>query len=206
MKEDMSQASRIINLAILLSGSGRTLQNFIDLIKAGELAARITVVISSVEGAYGLERAKQNNIPAHLIPRKAFANKKDFSDAIVKCLAQYPVDFVLMAGFIHLFLIPDELMGKVINIHPALLPKFGGKGMYYHHVHEAVLRAGEKESGCTVHFADNIYDHGPIILQRRVPVLPGDTPESLAERVFKEECIAYPEAVRLLAQQKAGKA
>jgi formyltetrahydrofolate-dependent phosphoribosylglycinamide formyltransferase len=198
----MPENCRILNLAVLLSGSGRTLQNFVDLIKAGNLPARIVVVVSSVEGAYGLERAKQNNIPAHLIRRKDFPDKRTFSDAIAKCLSQYQIDYVLMAGFLHLFLIADALKGKVVNIHPALLPKFGGKGMYYHHVHEAVLKAGEKESGCTVHFADDVYDHGHIILQRSVPVLPGDTADTLADRVFKEECIAYPEAVRLLAEGK----
>jgi phosphoribosylglycinamide formyltransferase-1 len=101
-----------------------------------------------------------------------------------------------MAGFLSLWTIPPDLAGRVLNIHPALLPKFGGKGMHGHHVHEAVLAAHETESGCTVHYADNTYDTGPIILQRKVPVLPADTPDSLAARVFEQECLAYPEAIR----------
>jgi phosphoribosylglycinamide formyltransferase-1 len=105
-----------------------------------------------------------------------------------------------MAGFLSLWEIPPELHGLVLNIHPALLPKFGGKGMHGHHVHEAVLAAGETESGCTVHYADNTYDTGPIIVQRRVPVRPGDTADTLAARVFEQECIAYPEAIRIVSR------
>ena len=105
-----------------------------------------------------------------------------------------------MAGFLSLWRVPDELYGRVINIHPALLPDFGGSGMYGRSVHQAALRAGRSESGCTVHFCDNEYDRGPIILQRKVPVLPDDTPESLAARVFEQECIALPETIQLFAE------
>ncbi|MDQ7779421.1 MAG: phosphoribosylglycinamide formyltransferase [Planctomycetota bacterium] len=198
----MQENAKPVNLAILLSGSGRTLLNFIERIKARTLPARIVVVISSVKDAYGLERARQHGIPNHLIERPGYKTVAGFSEAIVKCVAQYPVDLVVMAGFIHLFKIPAHFKNRVMNIHPALLPKYGGKGMYYHHVHEAVLKAGEKESGCTVHFADNVYDHGPIIVQRRVAVQPGDTPDTLAAKVFAEECVAYPEAITLFAQGK----
>jgi formyltetrahydrofolate-dependent phosphoribosylglycinamide formyltransferase len=191
-----------INLGILLSGSGRTLQNFVELIKTGQLPARIQVVIGSKEDAYGLERARQNNLPAHLIKRNDFKSTEEFSRAVTATLKKYPIDLVTMAGFIHLYKIPAEYEGKVMNIHPALLPQFGGKGYYYHHVHEAVLESGARFSGCTVHFADNTYDHGPIIIQRVIPVLDDDTPETLAERVFKEECLAYPEAIRLFAQKR----
>jgi phosphoribosylglycinamide formyltransferase-1 len=110
-----------------------------------------------------------------------------------------------MAGFLSLWTIPSDFQGRVLNIHPALLsptegghPRFGGKGMHGHHVHEAVLAAGETESGCTVHYADNTYDTGPIILQKKVPVLPTDTPDALAARVFEQEKFAYPEAIRLV--------
>ena len=106
---------------------------------------------------------------------------------------------VCMGGFLSLWLFPDEFYARVMNIHPALLPDFGGKGMHGHHVHEAVLAAGRVVSGCTVHFCDNKYDHGPIILQRQIPVKPGDTPDTLAARVFEEECVAYPEAVQAFA-------
>jgi folate-dependent phosphoribosylglycinamide formyltransferase PurN len=105
-----------------------------------------------------------------------------------------------MAGLIHLYLIPEKYKWRVMNIHPALLPEHGGKGWYYHHVHERVLKSGARESGCTVHFADNIYDHGPIILQKKLPVLADDTPETLAARVFELECVAYPEAIQLFAE------
>jgi folate-dependent phosphoribosylglycinamide formyltransferase PurN len=116
-------------------------------------------------------------------------------------LDRYDIDLIVMAGLLQKYLFPERFKGRVLNIHPGLLPRYGGLGMYGHHVHEAVLAAGDTESGLTVHIADDEYDHGPIVLQRKVPVLPGDTPETLAERVFEAECEAYPEAVRLMAAQ-----
>ncbi len=192
-----------VKLGVLLSGGGRTLQNLIDRIGNGQLPARIEVVVSSSHKASGLERARRHGIPAVVVDRKSFGDPQAFSDAITHRLEEHPIDLVIMAGFLHLYLFPEKWKGRVLNIHPALLPDFGGKGFYGHHVHEAVLRSGVKESGCTVHFADNQYDRGPIILQRRVPVLPGDTPDTLAERVFAEECIAYPEAIIRVATGKA---
>jgi formyltetrahydrofolate-dependent phosphoribosylglycinamide formyltransferase len=193
-----------VRLGVLLSGSGRTLQNLIDRIAAGTLPARIQVVVSSSPGAYGLERARNHGIPSAVVDRKAFKDAPSFSDAVTAALgAREPIDLVIMAGFLHLYVFPDRWDRRVLNIHPALLPDFGGKGFYGHHVHEAVLQAGRGESGCTVHYADRHYDRGPIILQRRVPVLPGDTPDTLAERVFQEECIAYPEAILRVAEGKA---
>ncbi|MEK7449828.1 MAG: phosphoribosylglycinamide formyltransferase [Planctomycetota bacterium] len=189
-----------INIAVLLSGSGRTLQNFIDLIDQKKLAAGIQAVISSKEGAYGLERAKKHNIPNYLIPRKNYQSTEEFSEAINQVLKKHPVDLIVMAGFIHLYKIPPEYQGKVMNIHPALLPAFGGKGYYTDKVHQAVLKSGARTSGCTVHFADNAYDRGPIIIQKVIPVLDNDTPETLAERVFQQECLAYPEAIQLFAE------
>lgn len=191
-----------LKLAVLISGSGRTLQNFIDLIAQGELPARIQVVISSRADAYGVERARRHNLPVEVIPRKSYPSEESFSDAISGVLDRTGADLVLMSGFLSLYKIPPRYRGRVMNIHPALLPRFGGRKMYGHRVHEAVLEAGATESGCTVHFADNEYDHGPVIVQRKVPVLPNDTPDSLAERVFREECLAYPEAVRLYAEGK----
>jgi formyltetrahydrofolate-dependent phosphoribosylglycinamide formyltransferase len=192
-----------VHLGILLSGGGRTLQNLIDRIAAGTLDAKIDVVVSSDPAAHGLDRARQAGLPAVAVDRKSHRDARSFSDAITKALAPYPIDLVIMAGFIQLYLFPPDYEGRVLNIHPALLPKFGGKGFYGHRVHEAVLAAGEKESGCTVHFADHRYDRGSIILQRRVPVLPGDTADTLADRVFQEECEAYPEAIRRVASGKA---
>lgn len=190
-----------VRLAILISGNGRTLQNFIDLIEKGDLPARIQVVISSRAGAFGVERARKHGLSVEVVPRRTYPSPEAFSNAITGVLDRYGIDLVLMAGFLCLYRIPPRYANRVMNIHPALLPAFGGPGMYGHRVHEAVLAAGVKESGCTVHLADNLYDHGPILLKRTVPVLPQDTPQSLAERVFREECVAYPEAVRQYADK-----
>lgn len=194
-----------LRLGILISGSGATLENLAAAIARRELSAQITTVIASNDTCYGIQRARRLNLPVTVISRKQAApplSLEAFSRQIAQHLRHHRVELVLMAGFLSLWQIPDDLAGKVMNIHPALLPKFGGAGMHGHHVHEAVLAAGEKESGCTVHFADNTYDHGPIILQKRVPVLPTDTTETLARRIFEQECLAYPEAVRLFAAGK----
>ena len=182
-------------LAILISGSGRTLQNFIEEIAAKRLDARIKVVVSSAPDAGGNEKARRAKIPLVVVDPKSPA----FSETVSMAVDNHQVDLVLMAGFIRLWKFPAKYKGRVLNIHPALLPKFGGKGMYGHRVHEAVLASGAKESGCTVHIADLEYDRGPIVLQRKVKVKPGDTPDDLAARVFAEECVAYPEAVRQVA-------
>jgi len=192
----------VIRLGILISGSGATLENIAAAIASKELCAHIVTVIASNATCYGIERAKRLNLPVTIISRKQACSLEAFSQQIAQHLRDHHVELTLMAGFLSLWQIPDDLIGKVMNIHPALLPKFGGTGMHGHHVHEAVLAAGEKESGCTVHFADNTYDHGPIILQKRVPVLPADTPDSLAKRVFEQECLAYPEAIRLFAARQ----
>lgn len=194
-----------INLAVLISGSGRTLQNFIELIGQGKLPAKIQVVVSSKPGVRGLERARENNIPAFVVERRKYKTKDEFSAAINGILEKYQVDLIALAGFLSLYVILDEYRGKVMNIHPALLPEFGGDGFYGDRVHQAVLDAKRQESGCTVHFADNTYDTGPIIAQKRVPVLPGDTVHTLADRVFEAEKEAYPEAIRLFAQGRLTK-
>jgi phosphoribosylglycinamide formyltransferase-1 len=188
-----------VRLGVLLSGSGRTLQNLIDRIEDGSLPARIAVVVSSHPDVKGLDRARGKKIPAVTVDYKQFEDAKAFSAAVTQELDRHPIDLVIMAGFIRRYLFPKKYEGRVLNIHPALLPDFGGKGYYGHHVHEAVLKSGAKESGCTVHLADLQYDRGPILLQKRVPVLPGDTPDALAERVFQAECEAYPEAIRRMA-------
>lgn len=189
-----------IHLAVLLSGTGRTLQNLIDKIEQGLLNAKIRVVVSSRADAFGLQRAKKHNIPTVVVERKRYKGVEEFSNEITTQLDKYEVDLVIMAGFNCLYKIPDKYGGRVMNIHPALIPSFCGKNYWGEKVHKAVLDSGVKVSGCTVHFADNTYDNGPIILQRVVPVINGDTPESLAKRVFKEECLAYPEAIRLFQQ------
>ncbi len=191
-----------LRLAVLLSGGGTTLQNILDLIDADELPARVVTVIGSKPEAYGLERARRKNIDTHVIRRRDSADAAAFSDEITATLKPCEPDLILMAGFMLLYRIPEEFMGKVMNIHPALIPAFCGKGYYGHYVHEAVLEYGAKVSGCTVHFVDNEYDKGPIIIQKAVHVPEDATPETLAAKVFEKECEAYPEAIRLFAEKR----
>ena len=185
-----------IRIAVALSGGGRTLENFFEKIAAGELDAEITSVASSGSKAFGLERAKKRNVPTSVFIRKNFPDDSAYSAAIIKFFDERPSDLILLAGFLKLFHIPPEWTGRVMNIHPALIPAFCGHGLYGHHVHESVIKSGTRISGCTVHFVDNVYDHGQTIVQRVAPVKPDDTPDALADRVFAEECVAYPEAVR----------
>jgi formyltetrahydrofolate-dependent phosphoribosylglycinamide formyltransferase len=192
--------SNMLNLAILISGSGTTLQNLIDKINDKTLNANIQIVISSTPDTHGIKRAEQNNIPVAIVQRKGFNNSDIFSNSIINEIEKYSVDLIILAGFLHLFKIPDKYTGKIMNIHPGLIPSFCGKGYYGQHVHEAVIESGVKVSGCTVHFVDNEYDCGPIIIQRVVQVHEDDSPDTLAQRVFKEECIAYPEAINLFAE------
>jgi len=195
-------SARKIKLAVLLSGSGRTLDNFFQQIDEGSLPAAVAVVIGSRPDALGLEKARDRGVPAVCVPRKSFRDDSAFSAAVDTELEKYQPHLILLAGFMHFYHVPGKYLGRVMNIHPALIPAFCGKGFYGHHVHEAVIRYGAKISGCTVHFADNVYDHGPIILQRCVPVLEADTPDTLAARVFEQECLAYPEAVKLFAEDR----
>lgn len=187
-------------LAVLLSGSGTTLQNLIDRIDAGELDAQVVCVISSRAGVYGLERADRRNIPTAVVARKAHADLASFSTAMWDVITPYAPDLVVLAGFMSLLSVPPAFKNRIINVHPALIPAFCGRGMYGHHVHEAVLAYGAKLSGATVHFVDEKYDNGPIILQESVPVLEDDTPDTLAERVQAKERELYPKAIQLFAQ------
>ncbi len=187
-------------LAVFLSGGGTTLRNLLEKIAAGLLDAEVRLVISSSGKARGLQYAAEASIPSLVIRAGDYGTAEAYRDAMFQPCRDAGVQLVVMGGFLKHVLIPDDFEGRVINIHPALIPAFCGKGYYGHHVHEAVLEYGAKVSGCTVHFADNQYDHGPIILQRTVPVLDDDTPETLAARVFEQECKAYPEAIQLYAQ------
>jgi phosphoribosylglycinamide formyltransferase-1 len=189
-----------IRLAVLLSGNGTTLQNLLDRIADGRLHAQVVVVVSNRSDAFGLERGRRAGVPAFVVERSGCASRDEFSQRVFDLCRQHGAELVCMAGFLQLLPIPVDFTGRVMNIHPALIPAFCGKGFYGHRVHEAVLEYGAKVSGCTVHFADNAYDHGPIILQRVVPVLDDDTPDTLAARVFEQECEAYPEAITLFAQ------
>jgi formyltetrahydrofolate-dependent phosphoribosylglycinamide formyltransferase len=190
-----------IRLAVLLSGGGRTLQNFIDLIAKGDLDASVEVVVASNSTADGLQRARDAGIDAHVVRLRDFETNDAFSEAITRVLDDYKIDLVVGAGFTQLYKYPPKFKDRMLNVHPALLPKYGGQGMYGHHVHEAVIAAGEVESGCTVHLTTHEYDKGPIVVQKRVPVLPDDTPETLADRVFEAELEAYPEAIRIMAMR-----
>jgi formyltetrahydrofolate-dependent phosphoribosylglycinamide formyltransferase len=189
-----------LRLAVLLSGGGTTLQNLIDHIDAGTLSAAIVVVISSRADAYGLVRAQRHGLEAVCIPWKASRDAQTYADDVNRTLDRYRPDLIALAGYLHVFRVAPHYRGRVMNIHPSLIPAFCGKGFYGLRVHRAALAYGVKVSGCTVHFADETYDHGPIILQRVVPVLAHDTPERLAERVAVEERKAYPEAIQLFAE------
>lgn len=185
-------------IAVLISGGGTTLRNLIALRDRGELPVDIRLVISSNPAAKGLEFAKAAVIAALVVEKKSKSSEVYAADIFEPC-RQAGVQLVVMGGFLKHVAIPPDFENRVINIHPALIPAFCGKGLYGHHVHEAVLEYGAKISGCTVHFVDNHYDHGPIVLQRVVPVLDDDTSDTLAARVFEAECQALPEAIRLIA-------
>lgn len=186
-----------IQLAILLSGSGTTLQNLVDRIGDGSLNARIVTVIASRPGIKGIDRAREAGLPCHLVEAAKYSDVCEFSRNVFAICEQAQAELICLAGWLSLLDIPPAFDGRIMNIHPALLPSFGGKGMYGRRVHQAVLDHGCKISGCTVHFVDREYDAGPIILQRACPVLEDDTAESLAHRVFEEEKIAYPQAIQM---------
>ncbi len=201
-QKDSPQKTKHLRLGFLISGSGRTMMNIHELIKQKQLNAEIATVISSRSETAGVEKAKAAKLPLEIIRKKDFPDLDGFSKQIRKNLLAAKVDLVIQAGWLCLWKIPAEFENRVVNIHPALLPSFGGQGMWGHHVHEAVLKTGCKISGCTVHFCTNEYDKGPIIVQRTCPVMDDDNPDKLAARVFEQECIAYPEAIRLFAADK----
>ncbi|HEV3003318.1 MAG TPA: phosphoribosylglycinamide formyltransferase [Pirellulales bacterium] len=187
-----------LKLVVLISGGGTTLDNLIAKIGAGRLDAQIGLVVSSNPTAGGLDIAQAAGIAAKVIERRTFASLADYSRAVFDVCRNAQPDVVVMAGFLRFVTIPADFAWRVVNIHPALIPAFCGRGFYGLRVHQAVLTYGAKLSGCTVHFVDNQYDHGPIILQRAVKVAADDTPESLAARVFEAECEAYPDALRAI--------
>ena len=186
-----------MKLAVLVSGSGTTLQNLLDEIAAGRLNAEVRVVIASRPGIKGLERAAAAKVMNFIVDRSAYEECAAFSEAVFSLCDDAEVDLICLGGWLCLLDVPERYAGRVLNIHPALLPNFGGKGMYGRRVHQAVIDHGCKISGCTVHFVDATYDNGPIILQRACPVLEDDTADSLAHRVFEEEKTAYADALRL---------
>lgn len=192
----------MLNVAVLGSGRGSNFQAILNAIDAGTLqGVRIALVLSNNSGAGILNIARSRGLPAVHMSEKQFHNEPSFVDAFLATLHRHGADFVALAGYMKR--VPPRVIAtfrnRIVNIHPALLPKFGGKGMYGIHVHEAVLAAGEKVSGATVHIVDEEYDRGPIVLQRQVAVRPDDTPETLAARVLQVEHQIYPEALGLLA-------
>src|SRR6476620_8812425 len=192
-----------LKIAVLISGSGRTLKNFIDLAAEDQLPVEIKLVVSSSPTAGGLKFAAEAGISTRVIRRGEFtkgaSGDESFGDAVFAECREADVDYVAMAGFMKLAPVPPDFAGRVVNIHPALIPAFCGAGMYGDRVHKAVLDAGVKVTGCTVHFVDNVYDHGPIIWQQPVPVFEDDTPDTLGKRVFEAEKEAYPHVLRMLA-------
>ena len=176
-------------VAVLLSGSGRTLDNFHERIRAGTLNAEIQVVISNVGDALGLEKAKRYGYPAY----HGVGN-----EAVNDILAGYDIELITLAGYLKLYTPPEKLKQHVLNIHPSLIPSFCGDGYYGHQVHEAVKARGCKVSGCTVHFANEVYDEGPIVVQKCVALDDADTPDDIADKVFAIECEAFPEAINLV--------
>ncbi len=193
-----------LRVGVLVSGAGSNLQSLIDACRGGAIPAEIAVVVSNVPHARALERARGAGIPAVVVNHKDFPIVTAFEAKLTETLAAYRIDLVCLAGFLRI-LSPgfvDAFPGRIINIHPALLPAFGGKGMYGERVHRAVLASGAGHSGCTVHFVTEIPDGGPIIAQATVPVEEDDTPTTLAARIAREEHRLYPEVVRLFAERR----
>jgi len=192
----------MIKIAVLISGGGTTLKNLIDHIDAGTLNAQIELVISNNPSAGGLAFASASSIPTQVLPHKDFSDRRAFNDAIFAALRGSGADLIVMGGFLRQLTIPADFENKIINIHPSLIPAFCGKGNYGRRVHQSVLDYGAKITGCTVHYVDNEYDHGPIIAQTPIPVEANDSVDSLAKRVFEAECELLPEVINLIASGK----
>lgn len=188
-----------MKIAVLISGGGRTLKNFLELLEAGLLPVEIALVISSSAKAGGLAHAAAAGVPTSVVDRGDYASDELFGAAVFSRCRTAGVELVVMAGWLKLTPVPEDFLGRVVNIHPSLLPAFGGRGMYGDRVHAAVLARGCKVTGLTVHFVDNEYDAGPILWQTPVPVFDDDTPHTLAARVFEAEKEAYPHALRMIA-------
>lgn len=187
-------------IAVFLSGSGRTLANLIRHRDHRGLPIDIRLVISSSAKVAGVQVARDAGLATKVVRKSEFPEPQEYSEAMFQPCREAGAEYVVMAGFLKHVLIPDDFTGRVINIHPSLLPAFGGPGMYGQRVHEAAIERRVTITGCTVHYVDNHYDNGPILLQRACDVLPGDTPETLAARVFQLECEAMPEALREIAR------
>lgn len=191
-------SSRPLRLGALISGGGRTVLNLLDAIRRDRIPASIEVVIAHRSEIAGVARCRNAGLTVDVLPRSLPA-PPSLDDRVDAALLDAGVDLVLLAGYLRHFRVAPLWVGRTVNIHPSLLPAHGGHGMYGDRVHAAALAAGDRESGCTVHLVDEVYDRGPILLQRRCPVLPGDDVHTLAARVFAEESLAFPEVVRRFA-------
>jgi len=189
-----------LRVGVLLSGEGTSLENLFEHIEAGEVPAEVVLVVSSKEDVGGLRRAERRGVPAVAIPRKRHRKQGEFNDLIHVELEKHGVEFVALLGFLSVFELRGKFEGRTINVHPALIPAFSGQGFYGKKVYDAVFEKGVKVTGATVHFADEEYDRGPIILQEAVPVLEDDTVETLSARVQAAERRLVPEAIRLFAE------
>lgn len=196
-----SSSSSSLRLAVLISGGGSTMVNLQRRILAGELNASIAGVIASRD-CTGISKAEEFQLKTLTISPKSFPSVADYSQEVFETIRSMDAELVILAGFLSKIVIPEDFTHRVMNIHPSLIPAFCGKGMYGHHVHAAVIARGCKVSGCTVHFCDNEYDHGPIILQTTVPVSADDDADSLAERVQAAECESYPQAIQLFTENR----
>jgi formyltetrahydrofolate-dependent phosphoribosylglycinamide formyltransferase len=189
------------SIAVLISGSGRSLENLVMCQRRGQLAGEISLVIASSRRCAGVARAQHLGLEVAILGRRPFSDDAEYSAAVVNILETHKIDLAVLAGFLKKFIPPSAWKGRVINIHPSLLPAFGGQGFFGHHVHEAVYERGCRVSGCTVHFVDEQYDAGPIILQEPVMLESEDTPERIAQKVFALECQVLPRAVNLVLSQ-----
>jgi len=198
--EALSQTARLV---VLASGGGRSLENLQQEIAAGRLRAEIVQVIVSKPGLGAQERAARLGIPCRVIGKQTHPRNADREEALLACLDQAKPTLVLMAGWLQLLPIPERYEGRVLNIHPSLLPAYGGRGYYGEHVHDAVARDAGRISGCTVHFATKAYDEGPVLLQEAVLLPEGAQPDAIADAVFEAECRAYPAAVRAVLSGQA---
>ena len=183
-------------VAVMVSGTGRHLDHLAKLAASGELPIEVRLCLSTRSDIGALQHAKRWNIPVQVPDEPRELSPEAYSDLVFSALEHEGVRTLILAGFLRFLPIPEAWANRVLNIHPSLLPAFGGAGYYGHRVHDAVLKRGCKVSGCTVHYVDNVFDHGPILVQRTCPVLDNDDADSLASRVFSEELIAYPEALR----------
>lgn len=190
-------------LVVLASGGGRTLENLQSHILEGKLNARIELVIVSDAGLGAVAKAEKHGLSVLVISKKSYPDRAQREHRLLGAILEARPDYVILAGWLQLLPIPAELEGRVLNIHPALLPAFGGKGFFGQHVHKAVSAAKVPLTGCTVHFATSQYDVGPIVLQSSVSIKPGADPDAIASAVFEKECQAYPEAIQALIEGRA---